>query len=215
VLAAAFAAQTLRKLETITAITKSVGQPMNDIRDFLEKGDKAQFTVFRDLVYSTARLSGYAPRIVIASFGITVVGSGVYAPEDSRFIALGRRFLVEFDLANLYVRYLAAFARGDGWSGALEDNFAGPSSHAWRILETAVTGSNRPEIGALVKASDLEIPIDRSCSLESEFGWVWTKAAGADGFIALDARADGSPTSYFTRMDRDGSPVGYSRKSDT
>jgi hypothetical protein len=189
---------------------------MNRIRDILEQSDLSRSVELRDLVYTAARLGGYGPKLIIARFGIRLLDGGkVVAPDDGRFVSLGKMFLSQFDLANLFVRYLAEFARGDGWSGALEDNFAGPSRYSWLILEAAVEGRTRPHTNQFIRVSDVEgYSIEDSASFESPFGWLWAKDAGSDGFFALDSRSDGSPVAYFTPMDSDGAPVGFSGRGE-
>jgi hypothetical protein len=183
------------------------------------------FYEFRDLVYVFAAMAGLAPTFAVWKClepvgdleGKQVLAALGPAGEEEhkqvlRFSAgfkeSAKRFLNEYSSVRSYIRYLAYFAKNEGWSGALEDE-AHVSEMEWRQLVFLAFGKQSPAPETFIKMSDLGYAIANKVDIEPPWGVAQTKEAGVDAFLVVDQDDNGERQYYMVQMDSDGDPVGY------
>jgi hypothetical protein len=210
-MAEAFAARTRELQLRIFATATEHGKASNAIRHVLR--ETPAFDRYRNLVYDFASLSKLAPKYAIGGHQFEQVGSHeghrILRASDSGFQERAKTFLGTYQSIRSYLRYLANFARSEGWSGQLED-IAGFADDAWHRLAILAYGRDVGAPRNFIKMSDAGYAIGEQVDIESPWGAVQTKEAGVDAFIVADEKDNGEKQYYMVRMDTDGSPVGYS-----
>ena len=207
-LAEAFAERAREWQMRVFAIATAHGKALNLMNGQLAGSAASEFC---NLLYGFAVFAGIAPAFALSKCQIEDdKGQIILVLRDSRFQARARDFLQKYGSIRSYVRYLAHFARNEGWSGQLEDLAWGPNL-AWQKLATLAYAKQVADPQNFFKMSMMGYAKEDQAEIMSPWGAKQTKPAGVDAFIVHDELENGEKIYYMVQMDSDGYPVGYSK----